>query len=400
MDSTYNIICFGFMPWSHMWKRNQSMMAEMSKWECIDRLIFVNPRISIRSKFMRGAKAINDSIGGERKKFITKLSSKLYIYSPISFLPFKKEFPVFSKIENYITLRLIKHLNNGKPYILFMNCPNIFSHYILDELLERAELSVFDFSDDFSELGYGESTQELFRSNATKYAKKANIVLTVNEHLKNKYSFLNSNIHVLRNATNYENFDRTIYKPIALLERFRSNNKPIIGYSGIANLSRIDADLLEFLLEMSPNWQFVFIGPIQRTFKEKYSKYDNVAIIGPVKYQDLPCYLQYFDVAIVPFLINEHTKGNDLLKLHDLLAMGKPIVSTEIGGAKDLKDVIRIVQKPSQFLDEIEKALVHKDAQEVGKRKNKALKNSWQNRIKELEPLIEEALSLKVTTYS
>jgi len=382
-----------------MWKRNQSMMAEMPKWQCIDRLIFVNPRFSIRSKFMRNAKAINDS-EVDRKIFPTKFSSKLYIYSPISFLPFKNEFPVFSKIENQITLRIIKHLNNGKPYILFMNCPNIFSHYILDELLGKAALSVFDFSDDFSELGYDETTQALFRRNATKYAKKANLVLTVNAHLKNKYSFLNSNIHVIRNATNYENFDRTRYKPIALLERFRKNKEAIIGYSGTANLSRIDADLLTFLLEMNPKWQFVFIGPIQRTFKEKYSKYDNVEIIGPVKYQDLPCYMQYFDVAIVPFLINEHTKGNDLLKFHDFLAMGKPIVSTEIGGAKDLKDVIRIVQKPSQFLDEIGKALIHEDAQEVGKRKNVALKNTWQIRIKELEPLIKNALSLKVTSCS
>ncbi len=383
-----------------MWKRNQSMMAEMSKWPCINRLIFVNPRISIRSKFMRSAKAINDSIEGDRKIFPIKLSSKLYIYSPISFLPFKKEFPVFSKIENHITLRLIRYLNNGKPYILFMNCPNIFSHYILDELLKRAEFSVFDFSDDFGELGYDESTQTLFKGNATKYAIKANLVLTVNEHLKNKYNFLNSNIHVIRNATNYENFNRTMYKPIALLERFRKNKKPIIGYSGMANLSRIDVDLLNFLLEMSPNWQFVFIGPIQETFKDKYSKYDNVAIMGPVKYQDLPCYMQYFDVAIVPFLINEHTKGNDLLKLHDLLAMGKPIVSTEIGGAKDLSDVIKVVQKPSQFLDEIEKALVHIDTQEISKRKNMALKNSWHNRIKELESLIGNALSPKGTSSS
>ena len=81
-------------------------------------------------------------------------------------------------------------------------------------------------------------------------------------------------------------------------------------------------------------------------------------IFAPVDYISLPNYLQYFDVAIVPFKINAHTKGNDLLKLHDFLAMGKPVVSTEIGGAKDLKDVIRIANSPSNFLEEIEKALV------------------------------------------
>ena len=77
----------------------------------------------------------------------------------------------------------------------------------------------------------------------------------------------------------------------------------------------------------------------------------------PVDYQALPDYLNYFDVAIVTFVINEHTKGNDLLKFHDYLAMGKPIVSTNIGGAKDLNGLVKIADNPRQFLQQIEKAL-------------------------------------------
>jgi hypothetical protein len=57
-----------------------------------------------------------------------------------------------------------------------MNCPNIRSPFLIDTLLEKAELSLFDFSDDFSELGYDERTRELFHQNATKYAGAANIV--------------------------------------------------------------------------------------------------------------------------------------------------------------------------------------------------------------------------------
>ncbi len=111
-------------------------------------------------------------------------------------------------------------------------------------------------------------------------------------------------------------------------------------------------------------------------------------------YKSLPNYTHYFDVAIVPFKINEHTKGNNLLKLHDFLAMGTPIVSTRIGGANDLKDVIRIAQSPSDFMKEIEKALLDDNYDNVLKRKNVAMKNSWHNRVKELEKLIKNSLKM------
>jgi len=275
-----------------------------------------------------------------------------------------------------------------------MNCPNIQLPTILDELLKKSDLSIFDLSDDFVKLGYGESTLESFRRNITKYAQAADIVLTVNEHVMNKYRFLNDNIHVIRNATNYHNFDRNNYNSIDSLEKIKKSAMQIIGYSGMANLSRIDTDLLDFLLEKRPDWQFVFLGPAKSDFKESYLRYNNFHHLLPVDYQILPDYLRYFDVAIVPFKTNEHTMGNDLLKLHDFLAMGKPIVSTEIGGANDLNDVIKIASRPVDFLGQIEKALSSNMSGDVLKRKNTALENSWHNRITNLELLVKNSLRI------
>ena len=275
-----------------------------------------------------------------------------------------------------------------------MNCPNTSLHDLLAELLKTAELSIFDFSDDFVELVYDKETLELYKDNVTKYAKEANIVITVNEHIKSKYSYLNSNIHVIRNATNYFNFDRKNYNRVDRLEKIKDINQPIIGYSGIANLSRIDSELLDFIICKKPDWQFVFVGHAKPNFLKKYSDYNNVHHLLPVDYQILPDYLRYFDVAIVPFAINKNTMGNDLLKFHDYLAMGKPIVSTEIGGAEDFKDVIRIARNSSDFLEAIEKALDSDTPQDISKRKNVALANSWHNRVKELESLLCNKLGL------
>lgn len=371
------------------------MMAEMAKLDFVQNLVFVNPLISLRNLFKEPSNPVYGE-GVVRSIFPQTISSKIKVYTPVTWIPFKRYSSILMTIEDRITLTVIRLLNRQRPYILFLNCPNFSSNLIVDELSKGASLTLFDFSDDFSELGYDVATRETFRENSLKYAKKADVVLTVNEHIKRKYSAVNDNIHVVRNATNYENFDRFRFEPVEKLEVLKKSGKPIIGYSGIANLGRIDSTLLDYLIGNRPHWEFVFVGPAHERFVEKYMRWGNVHIFPPVGYQDLPNYMQYFDVAIVPFKQNENTKGNDLLKLHDYLAMGKAVVSTEIGGSGDLRGVVRIVGSSFEFLMAIEDELNKNDSKDIVRRKASAQKNSWQNRIKELEELVEKNLGLGV----
>lgn len=396
IDISYNIICFGLMPWNKMWKRNQSMMAELSKCDFVHRVLYVNPTVSLRSHFRRRREKFSVSIEADSYVFPWQVSPNITVYQPVTFLPFKAKFQTFLKIEELITYNVIHYLNGEMPFILFMNCPNVESHYLLDKLLAKSKFSIFDFSDDFAALGNDCRTKATFHRNSLKYASAATMVLAVNEHVKNKYSKINPNIHVIRNATNYENFNRGSYPPIEQLEKIKQKGWPIIGYSGISNMGRIDGAILDFLLKQRPNWQFVFVGPSHPNFVDRYSTYRNIHILAPVVYKDLPHYLRYFDVAIVPFQRNENTEGNDLLKLHDYLAMGKPVVSTNIGGALDLKNVIRIAENPQAFLRSIEDGLGQIHSEEVvGQRKDVAFKNSWFARISELESLIKGSLEGK-----
>ena len=375
-----------------MWKRNQSMMAEIAKSDFINNVIFVNPDIWIPRLFTPKSRTFNTSSGFASKLFPQRRASKVWEYTPLRLFPLKACFTTAKKVETQIMLRIIWRLNSDMPYILFMNCPNIYSSSLLDELLKKSELSIFDFSDDFVELVLSKERKEVFLSNIRKYGQASDIILTVNNHLKDKYDFLNKNMHVIRNATNYYNFDRKSYKLVDFLERVKNKGQPILGYTGWIHGGRIDSDLLDYLLEKRPNWQYAFIGPGNFEFIRSYVHHQNFHYLPAVDYQNLPDYIRYFDVAVVPFKINEHTRGNDLLKFHDYLAMGKPIVSTEMGGCEDLRNVIRIARGPSDFLEHVEKALVDNASQDILKRKNVALKNSWHIRIKELEELIINSL--------
>ena len=386
------------MPWNNMWKRNQSMMAELAKCDFINRVIFINPFISVLRTFFLKDGRYKISAIIKTRLFSKKVTSKILVYTPNYILP-RMKFPVGlasfeSKIVSKIMLKIIERLNHDMPYILFMNCPNIYFSDILDELLKNAKLSVFDFSDDFLELGYSLKSLKLFKRNIEIFASAANFVLTVNEHVKEKYSYLNANMHLIRNATNFNNFDRKKFKSVSLLKRIKIKNSPIIGYCGIANTNRIDTSIVDYLIKKRPNWQFVFIGTTEKELLEKYLKHQNFNHIPPVDYKNLPNYLDYFDVAIVPFKVNEHTKGNDLLKIHDFLAMGKAVVSTEIGGAADLKHVIKIARNPSEFLEAIENELCNVSKEAILKRKKCARKNSWPERIAEFEYLLKNYLSI------
>ena len=386
MLKKHNIICFSFMPWSEMWKRNQSMMAEMAKFDFIEKVIFVNPDISFWQILKQVVK--NGHKGFLTRFFPCQVDPGIWNYTLFHILPVTLQNKVVESLESGHHLKRLRNLNGRTPFILFMNCPNIVYPYPLDELLKSAELSIFDFSDDFIELVHCRKRKKLYLHNIEKYAQSADLVITVNDYLKRKYNYLNPNIHIIKNATNYANFQKEKYAAVPFLEKLKSNNKPIIGYSGISNVTRVDGDMLDYLFISRPDWQFVFVGTMSDELRARFSAYENFFHLPAVPYEQLPDYLFYFQVTIVPFLVNEHTKGNNLLKLHDYLAMGKPVVTTNIGGAEDLRDVIRIADTPQTFLSQIEEALAKDSQQLVLNRKRVAYENSWPNRIKEVEKIL------------
>jgi glycosyltransferase involved in cell wall biosynthesis len=373
-----------------MWKRNQSMMAEMSKFDFIDRVIFVNPTISLWQVLKQPRK---NGIGSFSDHFFPQqIRQNFWSYELLYALPVSFQMQCFERIESRRHLKRLNRLNGQMPYVLFMNCPNMLYPDPLDELLKSAALSIFDFSDDFIELVHSRQGKDLYLHNCEKYARAADVVLTVNDYLKTKYTNLNPNIHVIKNATNYANFQKERYALVPFLEKLKK--KPIIGYSGISNITRIDVEILDYLFSSRPDWQVVFVGHMSEELIRRFSKYDHFFHSPAVPYEQLPDYLSYFQVTIVPFLVNAHTRGNNLLKFHDYLAMGKPVVTTKIGGAEDLADLVYFADTPETFLAQIEEALAEDSQHLIRKRKTVAYENSWPNRIKEVKKILVNELHL------
>ncbi|HEY8592098.1 MAG TPA: glycosyltransferase family 1 protein [Sphingomicrobium sp.] len=110
--------------------------------------------------------------------------------------------------------------------------------------------------------------------------------------------------------------------------------RPRLGFYGVID-ERFDIELLDKLAQMRPNWSFVMVGPIVKISDEDLPKRGNIHYLGGKTYEQLPCYLSGWDVALMPFAMNESTEFISPTKTPEYLAGGRPVVSSPI------KDVVR-----------------------------------------------------------
>lgn len=110
--------------------------------------------------------------------------------------------------------------------------------------------------------------------------------------------------------------------------------RPRLGFYGVVD-ERMDLDLLAALADARPDWSIVIVGPVVKISPDDLPHRANLHYLGGKSYAELPDYLRGWDVALMPFAINEATRFISPTKTPEYLAGGLPVVSTPI------RDVIR-----------------------------------------------------------
>jgi UDP-galactopyranose mutase len=109
---------------------------------------------------------------------------------------------------------------------------------------------------------------------------------------------------------------------------------PRFGFYGVVD-ERMDLELLAALADAHPEWSLMIVGPVVKIDPADLPQRANIHYLGGKTYEALPAYLGGWDVALMPFAINESTKFISPTKTPEYLAGGRPVVSTPI------TDVIR-----------------------------------------------------------
>ena len=135
--------------------------------------------------------------------------------------------------------------------------------------------------------------------------------------------------------------------------------RPVAGYVGVVD-ERIDLDLLRDLAAALPDWTLRVVGPVAKIDPGALPQADNLEYPGLVPYDYLPEVMAGFDVALMPFALNDATRSISPTKTLEYLAAGLPVVSTRVPDVvADYDEVVHFADDGAGFADACRQVLEH-----------------------------------------
>lgn len=232
--------------------------------------------------------------------------------------------------------------------------------------------------------------------------KKADIVFTGGQSLYEAKKHLHFNIYPFPSSIDKAHFN------IARMNVEQAPDQkniphPRIGFYGVLD-ERLDIELLKELASLRPDWHFVLIGPVVKIDPATLPQQQNIYYLGAKSYRELPYYLAGWDIAMMPFALNESTRFISPTKTPEYLAGGKPVISTPIKDVVALygeEGLVQIAATPSVFIAAAEAALTKTDYDDWLLKVDAFLAGiSWDKTWESMESLINEAIKSKSDTHT
>ncbi len=166
---------------------------------------------------------------------------------------------------------------------------------------------------------------------------------------------------------------------------------PVIGYFG-SIAAWTDLELLEALARQRPQWSLLLVGHASVNVGS-LAQLPNVTMVGAQPYESLPGWAKAFDVAIIPYRLNEQVRNANPLKLREYLATGKPVVSVRTPEVERFASMLHIGEDVPGFISAVEAAL-REIGPELGSRRIEAVSDmSWEQRADATMAIVRQALA-------
>ncbi len=382
-----DFLIVGQQPWDVPIGSNcKNIATEISK---NNRVLYINIPLD-RNTLLRNAPEDADIIAKRKgvlqgkSTSLEKVQDNLWTLTPntvlesINILPDGFLFDFFNKRNNK---RMAKEIAKGiaelgfKDILLF-NDSDMFRSFYLKEML-RPSAYIYYSRDNLTSTDY-------FKKHGTrlepKLMAKADACVANSPFLRDCCAEHNPHAFYVGQGCDLSifNAEQAFEEP----EEFKEVGHPRIGYIGALLELRLDVVLLENLAKERPDWQWLLVGPEDETFKRSaLHNMPNVHFTGRKKPDALAQYLQAFDVAMNPQVINPMTIGNYPRKIDEYLAMGKPTVATRTPAMSIFEEHTFLAEGKEEYLRAIEKAIAATDAITQQKRIAFAHTHTWENSV-------------------
>ncbi|PWX19630.1 glycosyltransferase [Clostridium perfringens] len=314
-------------------------------------------------------------------KTVEKLKDRLYLVNMANFA-----------LQNAM-FDLLKEYKGHKFLSLYSTDVYLDEQYIKEKYIDNGFKIIYEYIDELSDEISGHLPDFVYDRHKNIIEDKSNIAVGSADKLIEEIEEIRGkeNVAMITNGVQYDHWQYRSDEVPEKLKDIVSKGNPIIGYFG-ALAKWFDYELLKKVAKERPNYEIVLIGFLyDNSFKDsKIDELENVHYLGIVDYKELNQYSQYFTISTIPFLLNDITESTSPVKLFEYMAMGHPMVTTDMRECRKYKSVL-IGKSHEDFIEKLDFALtLDKKDEYYNYLKEEALANTWREKAAILDRLIEK----------
>lgn len=389
-----NIICISWLEWDCIPLVMHHMMTRLS---VHNRVLWVDPPFPLTSFVTRPY-----PIGFYKDKIkrwlhgIKKASKNLWVYYPPPLLLFYGRAEINDKFNQFFLSILIRRITKN----LAFNSPILWLYHpyaVLPKGQFSEKLVCYDCNDDMGAFYYRLPYQRKQLADLeAKIVKIADIVFTTSKNLYQSKKTINPNTYYFPSGTDISLFSKVLLPTTKISAEIADMEKPIIGFTGGIDNSKINWSWIQKAINVHPHWSFVFIGPVHQAPPSEITRLSNLHFLGKRPMEELPKYIKAFDVCIIPYKEGDFMKSSFPTKTFEYLAGGKPVVASDIPALRDYQSVVKLCTNSEEFVLSIEESIRESNNLDLQKtRFDTAKAQTWDARIRKTTLVIDEFLDKK-----
>lgn len=334
MTKKINILYFADQ-WDNKWRRRQQFAKRLADDNQVIIIEYPLPLTSLFKYYLGRADIEATNRWRRVHKYGTIFSpqNNITVITPI--VPFRQ----FS--DDAISIHIIKrkiYRHIAATHKKIVTHP-FWSRKVFDSLSIKS-FDLYDITEDFTQI-QGQSLREKNRicDNDDYLTQNSKAVVCVSQSLFSRKSKQRSSVHYIPNGVDTEKLNPNIGTiDIHKIFSIAKENKILLYAGGINN--RFDFELILEILKARPEWTLILVGSYDVNDVNIRVLMDtgNCHFTGQVSLDEVGIYINSSDICLIPHKVNELTKSQSTQKIYNYMALGKPVVASNVGGLPELID--------------------------------------------------------------